>query len=159
VRIRGLALLASVAACGCVSVETAPEPPVTDPSPKLHVHLEFEGDRAYLPRFFDEAPEGDAAAPTVHYEYQASYEDGSRVSFFDRRHWREVTAQGVLQLERPRTDPKTMIEQCVVTVKYPLIVFNPPTDSDLRRRALVCVRDWFDARLTHASVKTAGEEK
>jgi hypothetical protein len=158
VGIRRLALLASLGAAGCVSIETAPEPPASVPPAKLHVHLEFEGDRSYLPRLFDEAAEGDPTAPTVHYEYQASYEDGSRVSFWDNRHWREVTAQGVLQLEIPGKDPKTMIEQCVVTVKYPLIVFNPPTDSELRRRALVCVRDWFDARLTHASAKASGAD-
>jgi hypothetical protein len=149
---RALVLLLVVAASGCVSIEVEPEPPQVTPSVKLRAHLEFEGDRSFLPRFFDEAAEGDPGAPTVHYEYQASYEDGAGVSFWDNRRWRSVTAQGV-ELRPVGKDPKTLIEQCVVVVKYPLAVRNPPTDSELRRRALTCVRDWFDARLTHAPAK------
>jgi len=138
-----------------MSVEQHPETSPRSPAVKLRAHIQFEGKSEYLPQFLAEAPPEDTEAPTVRYDYQATYSEFDRVSFWDNRHGVDVTAQGILQLTAQGKDPKTFIEQCVVTLKYPLTTFDPPTHSELRDRALRCVRDLFDARTMH---KPAAED-
>jgi hypothetical protein len=132
-----------------VTLETRPEVAPSSPEVKLRAHLEFEGNREYLPQFLADARPEDTNAPTVRYDYQASYSQGRVGGFFDDRQRVDVTAQGILQLTPNGKDPKTYTEQCVVTLKYPLTKLHPPTNSELRDRALRCVRDLFDQRLTH----------
>ena len=142
-----LALTAAGCAANQLEVESVPDPVGAVPAVRLRAHLDYNGDRATLPRFLAGAPSDDHSAPTVHYHTHVSYASGMWVSFFDNRRWVEVTAQGTLRLDRAAGDPKTLVEECVVTMKVPVRVFEPPTDEELRKRALLCVRDLFDEEL------------
>lgn len=59
----------------------------------------------------------------------------------------DVVAQGFLEIDRPNLGPRTVVEQCTVSMTHSIYIFDHPTASDLRAMALRCVRDRFDARI------------
>jgi hypothetical protein len=138
--------LAALALGGCwtVHLDTDPQPPASPPTRvDLICHIEFEGNRDFLPQSLVEAPDGDTAAPLVRYRYQAIYYPPGQGGVLHS----DVVAQGFLEIDRPNLGPHTLVEQCTVSMTYSIYIFDYPTASDLRAMALRCVRDRFDARI------------
>jgi hypothetical protein len=145
-RTRGRISLAALTLTGCwsIHIDTDPKPPASPPPrAELVCHLEFEGNREFLPQSLVAASDADSAAPRVRYHYQALYYPPGEGGVLHS----DVVAQGFLEIERPDREPRTLVEQCTVSMTHSIWIFERPTASDLRALALRCVRDQFDARL------------
>src|SRR5262245_48766793 len=101
-----------------------PFPQETRTDARLVGHIETEVKTEYLPRALAPAPEGNAAAPTLRYHAQVSYEpirvdaqlNPLPVLGF-RKLGMDVIAQGILEIEWPGADPHTWIQQCTVYMR------------------------------------------
>jgi hypothetical protein len=152
-----LALLAiSQLGTGCRTlVRSEPEPPAAPRGFELRGRLEYDGDPQYLPRTLIAAPSGDArSGPILRLRYQVHYRHSSNaqilnplVLFGGRFIGTDVTAHARLEILAGSDARQDYERTCLVSLRRSVWVWEQATTSELRRRALSCVRDLLDADL------------
>lgn len=150
-----IVLIGGAMACQ-TSVSTDPPALATPSGIKLTGRIEFEGGAQFLPRSLVATGSAEAGATSVfHYEYGTSYDHSSAAQILNpllllgfRGVGVDVTGTGTLEVVRPDGMAKTYNESCVVRMRRSVWIWGYPSESDLRQRALLCVRDLIDGRLS-----------
>lgn len=147
-----LALVAMLAGCRTVVTYSPGAPTAPDAAP-LSGQIDYDGNPDFLPKMLART---DAAASDLHFRYRSnvSYRHTSGAQLFNplllfgfRGVGMNVTATANLAISRGDETATHYDATCVVKMRRSVWIWGHPTQSELRRRALMAVRDMIDQEL------------
>lgn len=155
------AVAALLVSTGCTTIVTfEPEPPESSTGARLRGLVEYDGNPTFLPTMLPEmgAKTGNS---DLRFQYQTwiSYKYSSIAQIFNpltlfgyRGVGLNVTATPKLDVMRDGRKIATHDARCVVKLRRSAWAWCYPSESELRKRALIAVRDTIDQELTTSPV-------
>lgn len=146
----GLLLLAT----GCLSVTLEPDPPDVPAGAPLPARVEYHGNPEYLPATVVEAAPDRADPPAVVYRTETRYRNSSPLHIFNPLLsfgypgiGADVHVSGRLELRAGAEPVKVYAAECTVKMRRSVWRWNGPSQTELRTRGLVAVRESIEAQM------------